>query len=348
MVGWAWLQRSLGGAAPNEQHRDLNSLFNMVNNRTMKAQKVESLWSHIYWLATLANQGSYTAAAERLKVSKAAMSQRIAELERLAGVSLVQRTTRSVRLTEAGQRLVEETRASFDQISQSFEQVRDMAETPRGLVKITAPVAFARQQLVPQLPQFFKEYPEVRIELDMSDRLRSLGKEGYDLAIRHAAAPPETHVAWPLCRTETLLVAAPAYLRRAPELKEPTDLVSHNCLHYPRVNESPAWTFQARSAKVRDALATVQVTGGFAANNSEALRDAALSGLGLALLPDFTAQPYIQSGKLVVALPKWRSVRAFADNLYVIRPYAPHVPRTVSLLVGYLRLAFAAGFGQMP
>jgi DNA-binding transcriptional LysR family regulator len=316
----------------------------MVNNKAMKAQKVESLWSHIYWLSTLANQGSYTAAAERLKVSKAAMSQRIAELERIAGVSLVQRTTRSVRLTEAGQRLVEDTQASFDHIAQSFDQVRDLAETPRGLVRITAPVAFARQQLVPQLPQFFKEYPDVRIELDMSDRLRSLGKEGYDLAIRHAAAPPETHVAWPLCKTETLLVAAPAYLRRAQELKEPADLAQHNCLHYPRLNESPAWTFQARTGRSRDALLTVQVSGSFAANNSEALRDAALAGLGLALLPDFTAQPYIQSGKLVVVLPKWRSVRAFAEHLYVIRPYTPHVPRTVSLLVGHLRQAFAAGF----
>ncbi len=314
----------------------------------MKAQKVESLWSHIYWLSTLAGQGSYTAAAERLNVSKAAMSQRIAELERIAGVSLVQRTTRSVRLTEAGQRLVEETQASFEHIAQSFDQVRDMAETPRGRVKITAPVAFARQQLVPQLPQFFRDYPEVRIELDMSDRLRSLGKEGFDLAIRHADSPPETHVAWPLCKTETLLVASPAYLRRAADLHEPADLPAHNCLHYPRANESPAWTFEARASRARDALVTVQVSGGFAANNSEALRDAALAGLGLALLPDFTAQPYIQSGKLVGVLPRWRSVRAFAEHLYVIRPYTPHVPRTVSLLVQHLRQTFAAGFGHTP
>ena len=342
------MRGSLGLDAANEQRPDLNSLFILMNNKAMKAQKVESLWSHIYWLSTLAGQGSYTAAAERLNVSKAAMSQRIAELERIAGVSLVQRTTRSVRLTEAGQRLVEETQASFDHIAQSFDQVRDMAESPRGLVRITAPVAFARQQLVPQLPLFFKEFPEVRIELDMSDRLRSLGKEGFDLAIRHAAAPPETHVAWPLCKTETLLVATPGYMRRAAQLKEPADLRSHNCLHYPRANESPAWTFQARSSRASEALVTVQVSGSLAANNSEALRDAALSGLGIALLPDFSAQSHIQSGKLVLVLPKWRSVRAFAEHLYVIRPYTPHVPRTVSLLVQHLRQTFAEGFGDLP
>jgi DNA-binding transcriptional LysR family regulator len=318
----------------------------MMNNAAMKAQKVESLWSHIYWLSTLASQGSYTAAAERLNVSKAAMSQRIAELERIAGVALVQRTTRSVRLTEAGQRLVEETQASFEHIAQSFDQVRDMAEAPRGLVRITAPVAFARQQLVPQLPAFFKEFPDIRIELDMSDRLRSLGKEGFDLAIRHADSPPETHVAWPLCKTETLLVATPGYLRKAPQLKEPADLRLHNCLHYPRVNESPAWSFQARAGKASEAPVTVQVSGRLAANNSESLRDAALAGLGIALLPDFTAQSHLQSGKLVLVLPKWRSVRAFAEHLYVIRPYTPHVPRTVSMLVAHLRQSFAGGFGQ--
>ncbi|WP_342616699.1 LysR family transcriptional regulator [Rhodoferax sp. GW822-FHT02A01] len=313
----------------------------------MKEQNIESLWSHIYWLATLAGQGSYTAAAERLNVSKAAMSQRIAELERIAGVSLVQRTTRSVRLTEAGQRLVDETQSSFEHIAQSFDQVKDMAETPRGLVRITAPVAFARQQLVPQLPAFFKDFPEVRIELDMSDRLRSLGKEGFDLAVRHAASPPETHVAWPLCKTETLLVATPGYLRRAGEVKEPADLRNHNCLHYPRANESAAWTFEARNSRATDALVTVQVSGCLAANNSESLRDAALSGLGIALLPDFTAQSHIRSGKLVGVLPKWRSVRAFAEHLYLIRPYSPHVPRTVAVLVKHLRQRFAGGFSRM-
>ena len=310
----------------------------------MKEQKVDALWSHIYWLSTLAAQGSYTAAAERLNVSKAAMSQHIAELERVAGVSLVQRTTRSVRLTEAGQRLVEQTQASFAQIAQSFDQVRDMAHIPRGLVRVTAPVAFARQQLVPQLHGFFRAFPEIRIELDMSDGLRSLGKEGFDLAIRHADSPPETHVAWPLCKTETVLVATPGYLRRAPPLLEPGDLRLHNCLHYPRANESPAWTFQARTGRQSDTAVTVPISGSLAANNSESLRDAALSGLGIALLPDFSAQAHLQSGKLQRLLPRWRSVRAFAGHLYLVRPYAAHVARPVSMLVDHLRQSFAEGF----
>lgn len=180
----------------------------------MNQQKINELWTHLHWLSVLAQQGSYTAAAARLGVSKAAMSQRIAELERAARVPLVQRTTRSVRLTEAGQRLVDDTRVSFEQIAQSFAQVRDLAEQPQGLVRLTAPVALARQQLVPLLTDFLRLHPEVRVELDMSDRLRSLATEGFDLAIRHTERAPDTHVAWTLCPTASVLVATRTYLRR--------------------------------------------------------------------------------------------------------------------------------------
>ena len=126
----------------------------MVNNECMESGKIEGLWTHLHWLTVLAEQGSYTAAASRLGVSKAAMSQRISELERSAGISLVQRTTRSVRLTEAGQRLVENTRSQYEQIATSFASVRELAGVARGVIRITAPVAFARQQLVPRLPAF--------------------------------------------------------------------------------------------------------------------------------------------------------------------------------------------------
>ena len=319
----------------------------MVNNPVMTEQKMADLWSHCHWLTVLAEQGSYTAAAARLGVSKAAMSQRIAELERIAGVTLVQRTTRSVRLTEAGQRLVDQTRAAFEQISQSFAQVRDLAEAPQGLLRVTAPVALARQQIVPLLPDFLRQYPQVRIELNLSDRLSSLATEGFDLAIRHTAHPPDTHVAVALCATRSVLVASKAYLRRAGTPQQPADLAAHNCLHYPRPQERPAWTFEPQgktpTGKARDRV-TVQVSGSLAANNSEALRDAALAGLGIALLPDFSAQAALQVGKLVEVLPGWAPVGSFADRIYAIRPYAAHVPRAVSLFVDYLRGALKAGF----
>ncbi len=311
----------------------------------MEDQKINTLWTHLHWLSVLAQQGSYTAAAARLGVSKAAMSQRIAELERAAKVTLVQRTTRSVRLTEAGQRLVDDTRTSFEQIEHSFAQVRDMAAQPSGLVRVTAPVALARQQLMPLLSDFLKVHPEVRMELDLSDRLSSLATEGFDLAIRHTARPPDTHVAWALCSTTSVLVATRAYLRRKGEPQIPTDLQHHNCLHYPRSQETPAWTLEPLRAQHGTERITVPVSGNLAANNSEALREAALMGAGIALMPDFSAQTALRQGKLVRVLPEWASIGAFAESIYAIRPYTPHVPRAVSALVDCLRQGLAQGFG---
>ena len=313
----------------------------------MNEQKIhdrtQELWGHFHWLNVLAQQGSYTAAAARLGVSKAAVSQRMAELERIAGVALVQRTTRSVRLTEAGQRLVDDTRASFEHIAQCFAQVRDAAGAPRGLLRVTAPVAFARQQLVPRLPEFLRQYPEVRLELDMADRLSSLATEGFDLAIRHTANPPDTHVAWTLCATRSVLVASRAYLRRCGTPVEPADLAQHDCLHYLRPGDAPAWQLAPVGVEPGAKL-TVPVAGPFAANNSEALREAALAGLGIALLPDFSAQAALRSGKLVPVLPGWQPVGSFGEHLYAIRPYSPYVPRAVQALVAHLRQGLQAGF----
>lgn len=324
-----------------------------MNNGRMKTPNTDSPWSDLHWLTVLAEQGSYTAAALRLGVSKAAMSQRIALLERAAGVSLVLRTTRSLRLTDAGQRLVEETRKPFESIAHSFAGVRDLAAVPSGRLRVTAPVALARQQLVPRMAEFLRAQPEVRVELELSDRLSALNMEGLDLAIRHTAAPPDTHVAWALCRTRTVLVASRSYLRRRGTPRSPDDLQNHDCLYYPRAAHQPTWHFQPHALPHRKNQApvsrtTVAVAGPFCANNSEALRDAAIAGLGIALLPDFSTQAALQGGKLVQVLSHWESVGAFGEHIYAIRPYAPQVPRAVSVFVDWLRQVFDGGFVLPP
>ncbi|MEI2265473.1 LysR substrate-binding domain-containing protein [Erwinia sp. CGal63] len=299
--------------------------------------KSDALWTHLHWLTVLAEQGSFTRAAERLEVSKAAMSQKIKELEQQAGVPLVIRTTRTLRLTSAGEKLVEELRAPFARIEQSFFSVRDSAGPLRGLIRVTAPVAFARQQLVPHITAFLREYPQVRVQLEVSDRLVSLASEGFDLAIRHSDTLPDTHVALPLCATRALVVASPAYLRKQGTPQTPQALSEHQCLYYPRGTETPHWTFcrDGSSEKV-----VVNVSGPFATNNSESIRDAALEGLGIALLPDFSAQAALVEGRLVEVLPQWRTSGAFAQNLYVVRPWAAQIPRAVNVFVRWLREAF--------
>ncbi|CAD2260910.1 HTH-type transcriptional regulator DmlR [Stutzerimonas stutzeri] len=272
------------------------------------------------------------------------MSQRIVELERAVGMPLVRRTTRSMRLTEVGQRLVDDIRTPFERIAHSFAGVRDLAGVPTGLLRVTAPVALARQQLVPRLAEFSRANPEVRLELELSDRISSLSMEGFDLAIRHAATVPDTHVAWQLCNTRSLLVASCAYLRRRHAPSTPEALSEHDCLYYPRAQETPTWAFERLDGRSEGERVTVAITGPFAANNSEALRDAAIAGLGIALLPDFSAQAALAAGKLVEVLPDWAPVGTFAERLYAVRPYASHVPLAVSTFVSFLRHAWVSGF----
>ncbi|MGK3143230.1 LysR substrate-binding domain-containing protein [Pantoea sp. C2G6] len=303
----------------------------------MKEMKTDALWDHLHWLTVLAEQGSFTRAAQRLEVSKAAMSQKIKELEEIAGVLLVQRTTRSVRLTAAGEKLVEELREPFARIEQSFFGVRDTAGPVRGLVRVTAPVAFARQQLVPLIGDFLRDYPQVRLQLEVTDRIVSLSSEGFDLAIRHSDQLPETHVALPLCETRTLLVASPAYLKAQGTPLTPPDLARHNCLYYPRGVESPRWRFitTAQGEPVQ-----VRIQGSFATNNSESIRDAALQGLGIAMLPDFSAREALAAGSLIQVLPAWQPVEAFASRLWIVRPWAAQVPRAVTTFTHWLRARF--------
>ncbi|CAN5156229.1 LysR family transcriptional regulator [soil metagenome] len=302
----------------------------------MKSRKIDSLWSHLSWLGMLAATGSFTAAAQRLGVSKAAMSHRISELEQAAGVALVVRTTRSVRLTEAGQQLVDATRASFVDIERSFEGVRELAAAPSGLLRVTAPVALGRQRIVPVIPAFLRAHPQVRIELELSDRISSLAQEGFDLAVRHAASVPDTHVAWTLGETRSVLVATRAYLRHAGTPAAPADLAGHNCLDYLRgASDARSWSFEP--VKGRASRISIAVTGNFSANNSEALREAALASAGIALLPDFSAERELASGKLVEVLARWRPVGAFGERIYAIRPFAQHVPRACQAFVSYLR-----------
>jgi DNA-binding transcriptional LysR family regulator len=309
--------------------------------------RIDLLWPQVHALTLLAQLRSFTQVAQRLGLSKAAVSQRITELERAVGQPLVQRTTRSVRLTDAGQQLVDRTADSFEQIRHSVGEARDLAAQPRGLVRVTAPVALGRQWVAPQIEAFLRAHPDIRIELDLSDRLLTLAHEGFDLAIRHTSAPPDNHVAWKLCASHSFLVASRAYLRRHGTPTHPSELAAHACLPYLR--PGPAlWKFEqgrnGRRSRNDPERVSVLVQGPLRANNSEIVRGAALAGLGIALLPDFSAAADLRSGRLVAVLAAWRPVGFFGDAIYAMRPWSPRTPKAVQVLVDHLRGALGAGF----
>lgn len=291
----------------------------------------------LHLLTVLASTRSYTEAADRLGISKASVSMRLAALERTAGVPLVRRTTRSVTLTPAGQQFVDASAHAFEHIARSFEGVRDLADEPRGLVRVTAPVALGRQHVAPTLAAFCARYPDVRLELDLNDRLVNLAQEGFDLAIRHAAAPPDTHVAWTLAPCPSVLVATPGYLRRHGVPRHPSDLAGHACLVYLRAN-GRTWTF---GRGVGERPVAVTIDGPLRANNSEVLREAALGGVGIALLPAFSAWGSMGARRLVRVLPAWQPLGFFGEQIYAIRPWSAQVPRAVQCFVDHLKAVFA-------
>jgi DNA-binding transcriptional LysR family regulator len=317
----------------------------------MSTDQLSPLVADLHLLTVLASTKSFTEAARRLGVSKASASMRISELERVAGVLLVRRTTRSVGLTEAGQQMVSSMQPAFDRISESYSSARDMVGTPRGLVRLTAPVALGRQHLAPHIATFLKRFPDIQIELELTDRFINLANEGFDLAVRHTSAPPETHVAWVLCETRSVLVASPDYLQRRGVPAHPSELTAHDCLLY-LGDHAESWTFvrSARNSKSRSKPAErvgVNIAGSLKANNSEVLRDALLAGLGIGLLPDFSlppAQKQTMTTALVPVLPDWQVQGFFGERIYALRPWSAQVPKAVQCLVEHLRKSFAGGF----
>ena len=314
----------------------------------MAIDQISPLLADLHLLTVLASTRSFTEAARRLGVSKASASMRITELERAAGVLLVRRTTRSVGLTEAGQQLVNDMLPAFGRISESYTAVKDLVGTPRGLVRVTAPVAFGRQHLALCVAAFLKDFPEIQIELELTDRFVNLANEGFDLAIRHTNTPPETHVAWVLCETRSVLMASPAYLAARGVPTHPSELSAHDCLLYLGGGHSGSWTFakRAKAVKAADERVGVNIRGSLKANNSEVLRDALLAGLGIGLLPDFSLPPANTNGvsPLLRVLPDWQVQGFFGERIYALRPWSAQVPKAVQCLVEYLRQYFAQGF----
>lgn len=311
----------------------------------MSTRDFEAALPDLHMLTVIAQTRSLTQTARRLGVAKSSVSMRLKDLERTLGLPLVRRTTRSITLTPAGQQLVEETRASFLHIEQGIAGVRDLAGAPRGLVRLTAPVALGRQHIAPAIPKLFERYPELRLELDLSDRFVNLTQEGFDLAVRHASRAPDSHVATLLCESRSVLLASPKYLARHGMPEHPSELARHECLLYLRDGGAPAWSFERRERRARVAeRVSVPVRGPLRANNSEVLREAAAAGMGVGMLPDFTAWGGAGSHGLVPVLPQWRPVGFFGERLQAIRPWSPRTPRAVQCVIDHLRETFSRGF----
>ncbi|STT99094.1 LysR family transcriptional regulator [Klebsiella quasipneumoniae] len=260
------------------KNRYVETLFLLVNNQHERESSGELLGPSL--LANGAGRAEKLyPGAEKLGISKSAISQKISELERVTGKTLVHRTTRSVSLSDDGLRLVAELNEPFGQL-RIFSPALAMRRAAAGdAAPDRAGGFFPVNSWCRRSRPFCISIPAASAA-GGDDRLVSLGSEGFDLAIRHCRreALPDTHVAWPLCHTATLIVASADYIRRHGRPETPDDLRHHQCLTYPRGPQRPQWTFASRQTP--DERVTINVQGPFATNNSESLRDAVLAGWG--------------------------------------------------------------------
>lgn len=259
--------------------------------------------------------GSFTKAADALEISKAAVSKYVNRLEQRLDARLLHRTTRRLALTEAGQALYSRSAAALAELSEAENDVAQLTGKPRGLLRVTAPTYFGSATLAPRIKEFRARYPEVTLDLDLSDRLVDLVKERFDVAIRISALHDSSLVAMRLAPCPTALVGSPAYFRRHGTPRTPADLSTHENLGYSIIRTPNELRF--RTPKGRSVTVTVRST--IRCNNDFALKQFALDGLGLAYFPRFFVEGELASGKLVQALADYPGPELSINAIYETR-----------------------------
>ena len=251
--------------------------------------------------AKVAELRSFSRTAEELKLSKPTISKAVNRVETKLGTRLFNRTSRRLALTDAGRALAIRAAAMLTEGEAAESEALAQAASPRGRVRLAAPMSFGVLYVAPLLPEFFRQYPDVAVDLHLSDAQIDLIGDGFDAAIRIAALPDSSLVARRLCGMPLYLVAAPSYLRAHGRPKHPLQLSEHVGLSYSYQLTRDNWRFRKKSGEV----ATVRPQGPLRVNNGEAMLPSLVAGIGLAVLPEFLVRDSIAGKKLEIVLPEW-------------------------------------------
>jgi DNA-binding transcriptional LysR family regulator len=262
--------------------------------------------------ARVVEEKSFSAAARRLNLSKSLVSKQITRLEKSIGSRLLNRTTRALSLTEAGAVLYEHAARILEELDEAKLAVTRLQSAPRGILRISAPVAFGRLHVAPALPAFLAAHPELKIDMVTTDRFVDLAEEGYDVVVRILGEPPPNVVARRLAPVNRRICATPDYFARYGVPQRPQDLEKHNCLTYTYFNPQDPWRLRGPEGEI-----SVRASGDLRLNDDDALAEAVRGGLGIALLPTFIIGNDLQTGRLKSVLSDYVPLERHIYAIYL-------------------------------
>jgi len=278
--------------------------------------------------AKVAEERSFAGAARALGVSVATVSRAVARLEERLGARLLNRTSRQLALTAFGRTIADSALKIYREAEEVEGAAREMSARPRGLVRLAVPMSFGLRWVAPLLPAFFEAYPDVSVDLHLSDATVDLVGQGFDAALRIAVLPDSSLVARKLCPVAQVVVAAPAYLEAHGTPRHPSELADRPCLGYAYRARVDVWRFTNAAGEE----IAIKPEGPLRVTNADALLPTVLAGVAIAEFPEFIAADYVRAGQLVPLLPDWQMARG---GLYFVTPSARTRPAKVEALADF-------------
>ena len=278
--------------------------------------------------------GSFTAAAERLSLSKSVVSKYVTRLEDRLGARLLNRTTRRLNLTEAGRVFYERSRHGLEAIQEAEQEVSFLQGEPRGTLRVNSPMSFGVLHLAPAISDFMSRFPDVSIDISFDDRKVDLIEEGFDIAVRIASDLDPGLIARRIGPCRHALVASPAYLDRYGTPRTPKDLADHNVITY-QYQQSP-WEWEFRPPE--GAPVSVSVSGRVQMNNSLAIREAAIAGAGITRTPTFVVGEDMQQGRFCAVLSEYEQLEL---SIYLVFPQRQHLAPNIRAFIDFMAERFA-------
>ncbi len=280
-------------------------------------------------------QGSFAAVARERNIDPSSVSRSISALEKELGVRLFQRTTRQLSPTEVGITYFHRIEPLVEEMQQAVDLVKEVSGQPKGTLRITASVSFGLKCIVPLLAEFETLYPDLSIDLLLTDSRIDLLTERIDLAIRLGSLKDSTLIAQKLMSTSYLVCASPNYLKRWGQLNKPEDIAQHNCLLFPLAGFRERWIFRNNQGEIRE----IAVHGDTIISNAIGLQQCAIAGMGLALLPKWLINDDLEAGTLIDVLPSYDvTATDFQTSAWLVYPSRNYVPLKVRVFIDFLKM----------